>query len=384
MAALDKIFELLDEEPDLVDAPGAIELPRCAARSRFDDVTFAYAAARTRPALADIDLDIPPGQTVALVGTTGAGKSTFAKLVARFHDPTPGASSSTATTCATSPSARCARSSGIVPQEAFLFSGHDRRQHRLRPPGRDDRRTSATPRAPSAPTTFIAALPDGYDTEVGERGVAPLGRPAPARRLRPRADRRPAHPRPRRGDLQRRHPHRDPHRGRACGGCSAGRTAIVIAHRLSTIRRAGRIVVLDHGRDRRAGHPRRADRGARRLLAPVPRLGRAGRRLSYGPRREVDLGGRSTPAGHRPVRPGHAGREGPVGQRPAAVRAALRRARGRAAAEPAPVRRGLHLRAGRAAGPLRAAGRAPPDVEPGHVSAARRCWPPSSPRRCSR
>ena len=88
MAALDKIFELLDEEPDLVERPDAVTLPRpLRGEITFDDVTFATAedGAGRR-----VDLVVPPGQTVALVGETGAGKSTFAKLVARFYDPTRG------------------------------------------------------------------------------------------------------------------------------------------------------------------------------------------------------------------------------------------------------------------------------------------------------
>src|SRR6185437_16076763 len=100
MAALDKIFELLDEQPDLSDAVDAVELPPIRGELRFDDVSFQYgapgSAAASGPdagayALRDVDLVIPPGQTVALVGATGAGKSTFAKLVARFYDPTSGA-----------------------------------------------------------------------------------------------------------------------------------------------------------------------------------------------------------------------------------------------------------------------------------------------------
>src|SRR5918999_2190956 len=83
MAALDKIFELLDEEPDLRDAPDAVELDRIRGDIPFEDVTFSYGSGN---ALTDVTLHVPPGQTVALVGATGAGKSTFAKLVARFYD----------------------------------------------------------------------------------------------------------------------------------------------------------------------------------------------------------------------------------------------------------------------------------------------------------
>src|ERR1700685_2703876 len=88
MAALDKIFGLLDEPPELVDAPDAITLPRIRGEVRFDDVSFRYGDGEY--ALQHIDLTVPPGQTLALVGETGAGKSTFAKLIARFYDPSSG------------------------------------------------------------------------------------------------------------------------------------------------------------------------------------------------------------------------------------------------------------------------------------------------------
>ena len=128
MAALDKIFELLDEEPDLADRPGALELDRLRGELEFDHVSFAYG----RPgddggtldyALQDVTLHVPPGQTVALVGSTGAGKSTFAKLAARFYDPTEGRVLVDGHDLR-DVAARSLRSQmGIVPQEAFLFSG---------------------------------------------------------------------------------------------------------------------------------------------------------------------------------------------------------------------------------------------------------------------
>ena len=171
MAALDKIFELLDEEPDLRDAPDAIELPRVRGEIDFDDVTFAYAPRRPSPRSTDIDLHVPPGQTVALVGSTGAGKSTFAKLVGALLRPDRrAASSSTATTCATC-TARSLRSQmGIVPQEAFLFSGTIRENIAFGRPDATHEEVEAAARAVGA-HDFIAALEHGYDTEVGERGV---------------------------------------------------------------------------------------------------------------------------------------------------------------------------------------------------------------------
>ena len=120
MAALDKIFELLDEEPELRDRPDAVQLDRIRGEIAFEDVTFSYGSG---DALTDIDLHVPPGQTVALVGATGAGKSTFAKLVARFYDPTEGRVLVDGHDLR-DVAVRSLRSQmGVVPQEAFLFSG---------------------------------------------------------------------------------------------------------------------------------------------------------------------------------------------------------------------------------------------------------------------
>ena len=147
MAALDKIFELLDEEPDLVDAPDAIELAALRGEIRFDDVVFRYGGEDGRGAVPTSTLHVPPGQTVALVGATGAGKSTFAKLVARFYDPTDGPRcSSTATTCATSAPPRCARRWGSCRRRRSCSAARSartspsaartRRARRSRPPAR--------------------------------------------------------------------------------------------------------------------------------------------------------------------------------------------------------------------------------------------------------
>ena len=154
MAALDKIFDLLDEQPDLVDAPDAIELGRLRGEIELRDVGFSYGAGDDAVwALQDVSLTIPPGQTVALVGATGAGKSTIAKLVARFYDPTRGAvlvdghDLRTVTQALAAPPAR-RRAAGGVPVQR-----HDRREHRLRPSRGDRTRRSAPPRAPSARTS---------------------------------------------------------------------------------------------------------------------------------------------------------------------------------------------------------------------------------------
>jgi ATP-binding cassette subfamily B protein len=246
MAALDKIFELLDEQPDLVDAPDAAELPPIRGEIRFDDVTFAYDDREAEPALSGIDLAIPPGQTVALVGSTGAGKSTFAKLVARFHDPTAGRVLVDGHDLR-SVSQRSLRAQlGIVPQEAFLFSGSIAENIAFGRPDATHEDVVAAARALGA-DTFIESLADGYETDVGERGshLSAGQRQLVAFTRALIAD-------PRILVLDEATSNVDIHTERrieeGLRRLLSGRTAIVIAHRLSTIRRAGRIVVLDHGR----------------------------------------------------------------------------------------------------------------------------------------
>jgi ATP-binding cassette subfamily B protein len=276
MAALEKIFQLLDVEPDLTDRPDAVVLERIRGEVAFEDVSFAYRrhgkpaeapvgaaagpgeAADGRLATDDgrqpssglaldrIDLRIPPGQTVALVGATGAGKSTFAKLAARFYDPTSGRVSVDGHDLRDVASSSLRSQMGIVPQEAFLFSGTIGENIAFGRPGagEDDVRRAA---AAVGADTFISELPAGYDTEVGERG-AQLS--AGQRQLVAFARALIADPRVL--ILDEATSNVDLHtEGRIEAGLRrllAGRTAIVIAHRLSTIRQAGRIVVLEHGR----------------------------------------------------------------------------------------------------------------------------------------
>jgi ABC-type multidrug transport system fused ATPase/permease subunit len=262
MAALEKIFQLLDTEPTTIDRPDAITLGRIAGAVRFDDVTFAYrprrraagdGAAAANPAsseevlaLEHIDLDIPPGQTVALVGATGAGKSTMAKLMARFYDPTAGRVLVDGHDLREVSSLSLRSQMGIVPQEAFLFAGTIAENIAFGRPDADRRQVEAAAAAVGA-NDFIGELPQGYDTEVGERG-AQLS--AGQRQLIAFARALIADPRIL--ILDEATSNVDLHtEGRIEAGLRrllAGRTAVVIAHRLSTIRRAGRIVVLEHGR----------------------------------------------------------------------------------------------------------------------------------------
>jgi len=247
MAALDKIFELLDEQPELKDAPGALELGRIRGELRFDAVSFRYGGDEDDAwALRDIDLNIPAGHTVALVGETGAGKSTFAKLVARFYDPTEGRVLLDGHDLR-SVTAHSVRSQmGIVPQEGFLFSGTVRENIAFGRPAATEEEIAAAAHAVGA-DTFIAALEHGYDTEVGERGVQLS---AGQRQLLAFARALVADPRilvldeaTSNVDVR-----TESVIEQGLRRLVAGRTAIVIAHRLSTIRHAGRIVVLEHGR----------------------------------------------------------------------------------------------------------------------------------------
>ena len=179
---------------------------------RFDGVRFAYG--RGDEVLHGIDLDVPAGTTVALVGHTGAGKSTIAKLLARFYDPTHGRITIDGTDLRDVTQASLRHQLGVVPQEGFLFAGTVRENIAFGRPDATDEQIVAAATAVGA-HDFITELEDGYDTELGERGLPPLGRPAPAGRVRAGAARRPADPRPRRGDLVRGHRHRAPDRGRA-------------------------------------------------------------------------------------------------------------------------------------------------------------------------
>ena len=253
MAALDKIFGLLDERPEIVDAPDAIDLPEIRGEIRFDEVSFRYGPGGKPAAwaLRDVDLVIEPGQTVALVGETGAGKSTFAKLVARLYDPVDGRVLVDGHDLRTVTAHSLRSQMGMVPQEGFLFSGTIRENVAFgRADATEDELRDAA-RAVGA-DDFIMALPQGYDTQVGERGIQLS---AGQRQLVAFARALVADPRIL--VLDEATANVDVHtEGLIEDGLRrlvAGRTAIVIAHRLSTIQHAAKILVLEHGRIVEAG-----------------------------------------------------------------------------------------------------------------------------------
>ncbi len=247
MAALDKIFTLLDEKPELVDAPDAAELGQIRGAVSFDHVSFRYGSDEDSAwALRDIDLAIAPGETVALVGETGAGKSTFAKLVARFYDPTDGAVRVDGHDLRSVTSHSLRSQMGMVPQEGFLFSGTVRDNLAFGRLDATEEQLRDAARAVGA-DDFIMALPQGYDTEVGERGVQLS---AGQRQLVAFARALVADPRIL--VLDEATANVDVHTESlievGLRRLVAGRTAIVIAHRLSTIQHANRILVMEYGR----------------------------------------------------------------------------------------------------------------------------------------
>jgi ABC-type multidrug transport system fused ATPase/permease subunit len=243
-AALDKIMGVLDEEPEVLDRPAARELAQIEGHVAFEGVRFTYG--RGDEVLHGVDLDVPAGTTVALVGHTGAGKSTIAKLLARFYEPTHGRITIDGVDLNDVSQASLRRQLGVVPQEGFLFAGTVAENIAF---GRPDATADEIVRAANTVGAhdFILRLEDGYETQLGERGSRlSLGQ----RQLVAFARALLADPRilildeatssVDIGTEQRIE--------QALRVLLAERTAFIIAHRLSTIRDADLIVVLEHGR----------------------------------------------------------------------------------------------------------------------------------------
>ncbi len=243
-AALDKIMDVMHEEPEVVDGPSARPTPHVEGHVRFEDVRFGYGDGPE--VLHGLDLDVPAGTTVALVGHTGAGKSTIAKLLARFYDPREGRLTIDGHDLRDVTQASLRRQLGIVPQEGFLFAGTVTENIAFgRPDATPDQVVHAAHTVGAH--EFILRLEDGYETELQERGSRlSLGQ----RQLIALARALLADPRILILDEATSSVDIGTERKieRALRLLLAGRTAFIIAHRLSTIRDADLIVVLEHGR----------------------------------------------------------------------------------------------------------------------------------------
>lgn len=245
LAALARVFELLDERPRITDRIGAPPLEITGARVRFEDVSFAYEDGGNA-ALSHFSLDVAPGETVALVGPSGAGKSTIFNLIARLFDVSAGRVLIDGQDARDVSLASLRASIALVSQDVTLFNDTVRANIAFGRPNASDSEIEAAAKAAAA-HDFICALPQGYDTIVGERGGALSGgerqrvalaraflRDAPillldeaTSALDSESERR----------VQ-----------EALERLSAGRTTLVIAHRLATVRRADRIVAMENGR----------------------------------------------------------------------------------------------------------------------------------------
>ena len=240
-AALNKLFQILDAKPEVDEHPAAVALPK-AGELRVDGVTFSYAGA-TNPALNNVSITVGVGEKLALVGPTGAGKSTLAKLMARLYDPQSGVVSygGVNLTMATMDSLR--KRIVVVPQEGFLFNGTIRDNLRIARSDATDVQIDAAVAAIGA-TEHFATLPDGLDTEVRERGSRLS---AGERQLVALA--RAALVDPRVLVLDEATSNLDPGTEaeveQALERLMSGRTVIVVAHRLSTVQRADHIAVID-------------------------------------------------------------------------------------------------------------------------------------------
>jgi ATP-binding cassette subfamily B protein len=243
-AALRKLRELLLTEPSVAEDPDAADLPPLEGEVVLDGVSFGYD--RDRPVLHDVDLAIEPGETLAVVGATGAGKSTIAKLVIRLYDPDAGRVLIDGHDLRYVTTSSLRGQLGVIPQEPFLFSGSMRDNLTFARPEADEEEVVATCRAVGL-GELLDRLPEGLDTPVHERGVALS---SGERQLLALARAFLARPRvlvldEATSNLDLASESRIEH---ALDVVLEGRTAIVIAHRLATAMRADRIAVIEDGR----------------------------------------------------------------------------------------------------------------------------------------
>jgi ABC-type multidrug transport system fused ATPase/permease subunit len=243
-AAGERIFEIMDAPEEIADRPGAIDLPSGGGRLQFEHVDFEYMEGR--PTLEDIELDVPAGRTIALIGHTGSGKTTLTSLVARFYDVTAGRVLVDGADVRDVTLHSLRHSVGVIPQDPFLFSTTVRENISFGAPRLSDEEIERVARLAQA-HEFVERLPDGYDTVIGERGITLSGgqrqRLAIARAIAvdPRIlildDATAAVDATTEAKIR-----------LGLREAMRGRTTLIIAHRLSTISLADEIVVLDAGR----------------------------------------------------------------------------------------------------------------------------------------
>ena len=243
IAAGERIFELLDEKPDVVDASDSVDLPRIDGEVVFDGVHFAY---EDEEVLSDVRFTVPAGSTIALVGPTGAGKTTIISLLSRFYDPVDGAVTVDGHDLRAVKQKSLRRQMGIVPQDSFIFSCSVRENIAYSRPEASQEEIEEAARAVGA-HDFITRLPEGYETELREGGSrVSVGQ----RQLICFA--RAILSDPRILILDEATSSVDTNTEiliqKALMRLLAGRTAFVIAHRLSTIRNADQVLVIDDGR----------------------------------------------------------------------------------------------------------------------------------------
>lgn len=243
MAGFKRFYELLQEKPEITDAPDAQICPSCKGNITFDNVSFAYADGR--PVIRGLSLNVAAGETVAFVGATGAGKTTIASLLLRFYEPQSGRILLDGCDIRELTQESLRRQIGLVQQDVFLFGDSVRYNIAYAKPDATADEVQAAAKAAAA-DEFIQKLPDGYDTEVGERGVKLSGgqkqRLAIARVFLKNPpivvldEATSALDNITEQQIQ-----------RELDELAVGRTTLIIAHRLSTIRHADKIVVLDEG-----------------------------------------------------------------------------------------------------------------------------------------
>ncbi|WP_432562015.1 ABC transporter ATP-binding protein [Kineococcus sp. SYSU DK003] len=245
MALFARVFEYLDTPVEVAEKPGAVELPAVRGHVQFRDVSFSYPGA-DEPTLAGVDLDVPAGTSLAVVGATGSGKTTLGYLLARLYDVDSGAVLLDGVDVRDVTARSLSDAVGVVTQETFLLHASVAENLRFAEPDATDEEIRRAARIAQIDDA-LSALPQGYDTVVGERGYRFSGGEKQRIALARTVLRNPPVLL-----LDEATSALDTRTERAMAGAlaelSSGRTTITIAHRLSTVRGADQIVVLDHGR----------------------------------------------------------------------------------------------------------------------------------------